>query len=105
MIDHVIRDIGFQTFYPGPLDDIGESMRLIDGRALCAGVINDIRLIDWSPDQIRAEVKRIIHAGLRQGRKFFFGTVVMPYGIPERNIMAMIDAAHEFGRMESLEEG
>lgn len=103
VIDQVINEVGIQVFYPGPLDDIGESMRLINNRAVCAGVINDIRLIDWTPAEIRAEVKRIVHGGLRKGRKFFFGTVVMPYGIPEVNIKTMIDAAHEYGRPESLE--
>jgi uroporphyrinogen decarboxylase len=102
VVDQVIREVGIQTYYPGPLDDIGESMRIINDRALCAGIINDIRLIDWTPDKVRAEVKRIVHGGLREGRKFFFGTVLMPYGIPEVNIKAMIEAAHEYGRPESL---
>jgi len=101
--DQVIREVGIQTYYPGPLEDIGESMRIINGRALCAGVINDIRLIDWTPAEVRAEVKRIVQGGLRVGHKFFFGTVVMPYGIPEENIMAMIAAAKEFGRLESFD--
>jgi uroporphyrinogen decarboxylase len=98
VIDQVIREVGFKVFYPGPLDDISQSMRIIDDRAVCAGVINDIRLIDWSPAEIRSEVQRIVQGGLREGNKFFFGTVLMPYGIPEINIKAMIDAAHEYGR-------
>jgi len=102
VIDQVISEVGIQTFYPGPLDNITESMRIIADRALCAGVINDIRLIDWTPAEIRTEVKRIVHGGLHEGHKFFFGTVVMPYGIPEANIKTMIDAAHEYGRLESL---
>ena len=98
VIDQVIGEIGFKTFYPGPQDDIVESMRIIGGRALCAGVINDIRLIDWTPDEVRAEVRRIVEGGLGVGKKFFFGTVVMPYGIPDENIRAMVGAAREFGR-------
>jgi uroporphyrinogen decarboxylase len=31
------------------------------------------------------------------GGKFLFGTLVMPYGIPETNIRAMLEAAYEFG--------
>lgn len=95
--DQVIREVGIQAYYPGPLDDIGESMRIINDRALCAGVINDIRLLDWTPGDVRAEVRRIVQGGLQIGSKFFFGTVVMPYGIPDENIKAMIDAAKEFG--------
>lgn len=102
--DQVIREVGIGTYYPGPMDNIAESMRIIDNRALCAAVINDIRLIDWTPEEVRAEVKRILHSGLRVGKKLFFGTVVMPYGIPEANIHAMIDAAHEFGTLDSLRD-
>jgi uroporphyrinogen decarboxylase len=98
VVEQVITEVGIQTFYPGPLEDVGESMHIINGRALCAGVINDIKLLDWTPDEVRAEVRRIVQDGLRVGNKLFFGTVVMPYGIPDENIKAMIDAAKEFGR-------
>jgi hypothetical protein len=30
-----------------------------------------------------------------------FGTLVMPYDIPERNIRAMLEAAYEFGSYEN----
>lgn len=97
--DEVIRELGISVFYPSPMEDIAESMRIINNRALCAGVINDIKLLDWTPDEVRAEVKRIVQSGLKVGNKLFFGTVVMPYGIPEENIKAMIDAAKEYGRV------
>ena len=97
--DEVIREVGISTYYPGPMDDIAESMRIIDNRALCACVINDIKLLDWTPDEVRSEVKRIVQSGLSVGKKIFFGTVVMPYGIPEENIKTMIDTAKEFGRV------
>lgn len=99
VVDEVIREVGITTYYPGPLDNITDSMRLIGDRALCAGVINDIKLLDWTPDEVRSEVKRIVQGGLAEGKKLFFGTVVMPYGIPEENIKAMIAAAKEYGRM------
>ena len=98
VIDAVINKVGIQVYYPSPLEDISESMRILNGRGLCAGVINDIKLMDWSPEEVRAEVQRIVESGLRVNSKFFFGTVVMPYGIPEANIKAMIDAAKWFGR-------
>ena len=97
--DEVIREVGITTYYPGPMEDIAESMRIIDNRALCACVINDIKLLDWTPDEVRTEVKRIVQSGLGVGKKMFFGTVVMPYGIPEENIKTMIDTAKEFGRV------
>jgi len=96
--DEVLREIGITTFYPGPMEDIAESMRIINNRALCACVINDIKLLDWTKEEVRAEVKRIVQNGLSVGNKMFFGTVVMPYGIPDENIKAMIDSAKESGR-------
>jgi uroporphyrinogen decarboxylase len=63
-------------------------------------VINDIMLIDWNRDQVRAEVKRIIEAG-KPGGRFLFGTLVMPYEIPEENIRALVEAAYEYGRFDT----
>jgi uroporphyrinogen-III decarboxylase len=97
VIDRVINRLGISAFYLSPLDDIAEGKRIIAGRALCAGVINDIPLIHWTRDEIRREVGRMLDEGMPGGR-FFFGTLVMPYGIPEENIRAMLEAAYEFGR-------
>lgn len=96
VIDQVIQKLGISTYYLSPLDDIAEGKRIIAGRALCAGVINDIKLIDWSKEEIRKEVKRMIDAGF-PGGKFFFGTLVMPYSIPEENIRYMLEAVYESG--------
>lgn len=96
VIEMVLERTGIGTYYLSPMDDIAEGKRIIAGRALCAGVINDIKLIDWSKEEIRNEVKRMIEAGM-PGGKFFFGTLVMPYAIPEQNIRAMLEAAYEFG--------
>jgi uroporphyrinogen decarboxylase len=57
-------------------------------------------LLQWSQDEIRAEVKRMIEAG-KPGGKFLFGTLVMPYNIPEENIRAMLAAAYEYGRFDT----
>jgi uroporphyrinogen decarboxylase len=96
VIDQVREKTGIPTYYLCPYDDIAEGKRILGGKALCAGVINDIMLLDWSRDQIRHEVKRIVDAGMPGGR-FFFGTMVMPYKIPEENIRALIDSVCEFG--------
>jgi uroporphyrinogen decarboxylase len=96
VINSVIENIGLTNFYLSPLDDINEGKTIIDGRALYAGVINDIRLVEWSKEEIIDEVKRIINTGMK-GKKFFFGTLVMPLAIPEINIRTMLEAAYEFG--------
>ena len=90
---------GIGVYYLSPLDDVAEGKRIIAGRALCCGVINDIKLIDWTPEQVRHEVRRIIEAG-KPGGKFLFGTLVMPLDIPDENIRAMLDAAYEYGRLD-----
>jgi uroporphyrinogen decarboxylase len=97
VIDDIISKLGIQTYYLSPLDDIAEGKQIINGRALTCGVINDIKLIDWTASQIKKEVKRILSVGMPKG-KFLFGTIVMPYNIPEYNIRVMLDAAYEFGQ-------
>ncbi|MBA4374354.1 MAG: uroporphyrinogen decarboxylase [Thermodesulfovibrio sp.] len=99
-IEEVFEKTGIGTYYLSPLDNIEQGKKIIAGRALCGGVINDIKLIDWSRDEIRNEVRRIIEAGMTGGR-FLFGTGVMPYAIPEENIRTMLEAAYEFGRCKS----
>ena len=100
VIEEVIRRLGIGVFYLSPMDDIAEGKRLVAGRGLTCGVINDIMLLEWSKDEIRAEVKRMIDAG-KPGGKFLFGTLVMPYNIPEENIRTMLDAAYEYGSFDA----
>lgn len=96
VIDIVLERTGIGVYYLSPLDDIAQGKKIIAGRGLTCGVINDIELIDWSKEEIRQEVKRMIDAGM-PGGKFLFGTGVMPYSIPEANIQTMLDAVYEFG--------
>ncbi len=102
VIDIVLKRTGIGVYYLSPLDDLEQGKRIVAGRGLTCGVINDIQLIDWSPAEIRREVKRLMTAGAPGGR-FLFGTGVMPYGIPADNIRAMLQAAYEFGQYENLE--
>lgn len=96
VLDLAITELGFKAFYLSTMDDIAAGKRIVAGRGLVGSVINDAKLIDWSVAEIRAEVRRICEAGKPEGQ-FFFGTLLMPYRIPERNIRAMFDAAYEFG--------
>ena len=100
VIDLVLERTGIGVYYLSPLDDVAQGKRIVAGRGLTCGVINDIRLIDWSGEEIRREVRRLIGAGLPGGR-FLFGTGVMPYNIPEEHIRIMLEAAYEFGRYPS----
>lgn len=97
ILDSLIENTGITTYYLHPNDDIAEAGRIINGRALFAGVINDIMLIKWTKEQVEAEVSRIIEEGMAISG-FFFGTLVMPYQIPEENIRTMLNAAFTAGR-------
>lgn len=99
VIDLVFDELDITTHYISPLDDLAEAKRLINTRGLICGVIDDIKMISWTEQQTRAEVKRIIDIG-KPGGHFLFGTGVMPMAIPETNIRAMLDAAFEYGRLE-----
>lgn len=97
VIDSVFEQLKIKSFYLSPNDDVTEGQKIVAERGLTWGVINDILLIDWTEQDVRCEVKRIIEAGMAGG-KFGFGTLVMPYKIPERNIRVMLETAYEFGR-------
>ncbi|GAM10797.1 methylcobamide:CoM methyltransferase MtaA [Geobacter sp. OR-1] len=99
VIDSVLKRTGIGVYYLSPLDDLVEGKKIIAGRGLTCGVINDMKLIDWTREEIRAEVRRLIEAGM-PGGKFLFGTGVMPYQIPEENIRTMLEAAYEYGSYE-----
>jgi uroporphyrinogen decarboxylase len=96
-IEAVLQRTGLRAFYLSPLDDLQEARRRIKHDALMCGVLNDIKLLRWSPDEVRAEVKRMLALGMPGGH-FLFGSLVMPLGIPEENIRAMVDTALELGR-------
>ena len=85
------------AYYISPLDDVGEAKQITSGKALLASAINDIKLISWSRDEIEQEVKRIMDAGA-PGGGFIFGTLLMPYLIPEENIRIMLEAAYKYGK-------
>ncbi len=96
MIDTIINHTGITTYYINPLDDTAEAKKIIGDRGISSGVINDIRLIDWGKDDIYKEVKTIMESGSSGGR-FIFGTLVMPYLIPDENIHHLFNAAREYG--------
>lgn len=103
-INPILADLkahtGIGAYYLNPFDDINEARAILGPQALIAGAINDIRLIDWSPQEIDCEVERIMRAGKRAGG-FIFGTLLMPFRIPEENIRALVDAAIRYGSYSS----
>jgi uroporphyrinogen decarboxylase len=97
VIETVRDELGIGVYYISPLADLAQAKALIGQKGLTCGVIDDIKLITWTPEQTRAEVKRMCEIG-KPGGHFLFGTGVMPMAVPEENIRAMLDAAFEYGR-------
>jgi uroporphyrinogen decarboxylase len=98
VIDLVFDELHIKTHYISPLADITEAKHLVGTRGLTCGVIDDIKMIHWSPEQTRAEAKRIVEIG-KTGGHFLFGNGVMPMAVPAANIQAMVDAGFEYGRL------
>lgn len=96
ILPDLLSGTGIGAYYLNPYDDIGEARSLLGPQALIAGAINDIRLIDWSPEEVESEVEKIMRAG-KQAGGFIFGTLLMPFKIPEANIRAMVEAAIRHG--------
>ena len=100
-INPILADLQTHTdicaYYLNPFDDIAEARQILGPQTLIVGAINDIRLTDWNPGEIEREVERIMLAG-KSGGSFAFGTLVMPYHIPEENIRALMAGAVKYGR-------
>lgn len=85
------------AWYLSQQEDLAAAKQIIGSKGLACGVINDIKMISWTPAQVRDEVKRLLKLGM-PGEHFLFGSLVMPLDIPEDNIRAMVDTAIEYGR-------
>jgi uroporphyrinogen decarboxylase len=103
VIPQVMDVLDINIHYLSPLASLAEGKAIIDARlpgkfnkGLTCGVIDDIKMIQWTPEATRAEVKRICEIGLPGGH-FLFGTGVMPMAIPDANIIALLAAAFEYG--------
>jgi uroporphyrinogen decarboxylase len=96
VIEQVLEELQIGAYYISPLADLGEAKAILGARGLTCGVVDDIKLIGWTPGQTRAEVQRLCEIG-KPGGHFLLGTGVMPQAVPEANIRAMIEAAFEFG--------
>ncbi|MBF0400460.1 MAG: uroporphyrinogen decarboxylase family protein [Magnetococcales bacterium] len=96
VIRQVLEELAIGAYYISPMDSLAEAKAIIGNRGLTCGVIDDIRMIHWTPEETRAEVRRLCEIG-KVGGRFLFGTGVMPMAIPEANIHAMLDAAFAQG--------
>jgi uroporphyrinogen-III decarboxylase len=91
-----IERVGFRIVYLSPLDDVAAGKQIVAARALTGAAFNDMLLLRISEKEIQEKVRAFVAAGAPGGR-FLFGTVLMPWRIPERSIHAMFEAAYKFG--------
>jgi len=96
MIPDILEHTEIGAYYIHPMDDIAEAKQIVGERGISSGVINDIPLVGWNKETIYREVERIMNEGAAGGR-FIFGTLVMPYLIPDENIRHLFDAARHYG--------
>lgn len=96
IIPLLVEQTPIGAFYLHPDDNITEAKNAVAGKALIAAPINDIPLVNCSAEDVRRDTTRIIEEGA-PGGGFIFGTLVMPHNIPESNIHALIETAHEVG--------
>ncbi len=97
VVDTVMKEVGIGAYYISPLDDLAEAKKIINSNGLTCAAIDDIKMVHWTVEQTRAEVKRLIEIG-KPGGHFLFGSSLMPLELPEENIVAMIEAAFKYGR-------
>jgi len=86
----------FDTGFPV---DFGALRRALGPEVTINGGVTVMLLKDGSPDEIRADVKRICESGIMEGGKFILREAnnLAPC-TPVENIAAMYEAAKEFGR-------
>jgi uroporphyrinogen decarboxylase len=96
VIPQIIDELHIGVYYISPLSDLAEAKSMIGRKGLTCGVVDDIKMIGWTVEQTRAEVKRLCEIGMA-GEHFLLGTGVMPLDVPEANIHAMLAAAFEYG--------
>lgn len=99
VIRQVSSELKIRVYYLSPMADLVEAKSIIGAAGLACGVVDDIRLIRWTPEQTAAEVRRMCSVG-KVGGRFLLGTGVMPLAVPEANIRAFVSAGLEHGRYE-----
>lgn len=97
IIEDIMAKTDLRAFYISPLDNITKAKQAIQGKGILIAPINDILLFKHSEEIIEQEIERIMSEG-KDGGGFMFGTLMMPYAIPESNINYMIQSAKKLGR-------
>ncbi len=102
LLDDLV-EIGVQVLNPiqttaGRMANLEELKRRYGGRLIFCGAVDTQRVLPFgTPDDVRAEVKRVVEI-LGSGGGYLLASVhTIPNETPPENILAMADAAVEFG--------
>lgn len=80
-------------------EDLAELGGQCAGRLPILGNLNGVAMVGWTPAQAQAEVRACIQAAGRGGGFVLADTHgEIPYQVPDEVLLAIMDAAHEFGR-------
>jgi uroporphyrinogen decarboxylase len=87
---------GFSILSVGPGIDITEARNIVDGRVCLSGNIDPIRtLLNGTPDDVRAEVARIVRRVSRHGAHIMNSGEMVPRDTPSENMEAFVAATRE----------
>ena len=85
-------DTGFPNNFTTLRDEIGEGVHINGG-------VHIGLLLNGTPEQVRAETRRILQSGIMRGGKFVMKEANnLPPGVPLENMWAMYEATREFGK-------
>jgi len=102
LIDDFI-EIGVDILNPvqtsaGKMSDLGELNARFGNRIIFCGAIDTQKVLPFgTPEQVRQEVRRIIHLLGREGGYMLASVHTIMNEVPAENILAMVDAVEEFG--------
>jgi uroporphyrinogen-III decarboxylase len=87
-------DTGFPIRWETLRGEVGEGVHIQGG-------VHVNLLLNGTPDQVRAETRRILESGIMRGGRFILKEANnMPPRVPEANLRAMYETARERGRYD-----
>jgi uroporphyrinogen decarboxylase len=80
-------------------DDLAECKKVLQGKIAIVGNLNNIAMIDWTPEEIEQEVKKACQAA-RAGGGYILANQgpEIPYDVPDTIIRAFVEAGKKWGK-------
>ncbi len=95
MID-LQANAGFSILSVGPGITLEAAREIVNGRVCLSGNVNPLSVLErGTPEQVRAEVERIVHNVSRHGGHVMNSGEMVPRDTPEENVRAFIEGARQ----------